>query len=362
MKNNRLLIWIILMVLILGIIKFFFLSPKPEGASSAQAAGGKGKTPPNPVSVFVVQATELNNLVYASGTVLANEEVVLMPELAGKVVALQIQEGRTVSKGDLLLKINDADFQAQQKKLQQQVQLSEEKVKRQKQLLAINGISQEEYDAGLSALYALQADLEMVKAQIAKTEIRAPFSGTIGLRYVSEGAYVNSSTRIATIVQLNPVKIDFSVPEQYASQLSAGNELSFRVPESNELFKAKIIAIEPKIDLATRTLQLRALADNSRQQLYPGGFAKIELPLRKITNALMIPTEAIIPVLKGKKVFVCKMDTARQVMVETGIRNDRQIQVTSGLQAGDSVITSGIMQLKDGSPVKVVKQNSSPKK
>lgn len=354
MKNNKTILWLVAIIAILALIKILFLSPKTE---SPGGVGQKaGKTPPSVVNVFVVVPQELNNKVFATGTIIANEEAILMPEISGKVILMNIKEGSVVNKGDLLVKINDADFQAQLKKLELQVKIAEDRVDREKQLLAIKGVSQEEYDINLNLLNTAKADIEYVKAQIAKTEIRAPFSGVIGLKYISEGSYISSASHIASIQQMNPVKIDFSVPEKYANALQLGDIMEFTVPENNQTFKAKLYAIEPKIDMNTRTIQLRAITDNNKNELFPGAFAKIVLPIRKITGAIMIPTEAIIPVLKGKKVFVCKDGKAKAVNVETGIRTDALIQVTAGLQAGDSVITTGIMQLKADSPVKVIKK------
>jgi membrane fusion protein (multidrug efflux system) len=353
--KSKTLIWIVLIVIALVLIKIFFLSPKKEGQGQGPGGQKGGAMPPSPVTVYVAVPQELNNEVYATGTIIANEEVMLLPELSGKIVSLNINEGSLVSKGELLVKLADADFQAQLKKLELQVKLAEERTGRQKQLLAVNGISQEEYDVSMNELNSIKADMDLVRANIAKTEVRAPFSGIVGLKYVSEGAYVNPSSRIAAIQQVNPVKIDFSVPEKYAGAIQKNDQLEFAVGEGNDFMKAKVFAVEPKIDINTRSIQIRAIADNGKGALFPGAFTKIKLPLRKIENAIMVPTEAIIPVLKGKKVFVCKNGKAMPVMVETGIRTDAMIQITSGLDAGDSVITTGIMQLKPESPVKIVR-------
>ena len=350
--KSKTIIWIVAIIAILVLIKIVLLSPKEEGQGQPGQKGGAGA--PSMVTVFVANPQELNNEVFASGTIIANEEVMLVPELAGKIVSININEGSLVNKGELLVKLADSDFQAQFKKLEAQAKLAEERSGRQKQLLAVNGISQEEYDVSMNQLNSLKADMDFTRAQIAKTEIRAPFSGIIGLKYVSEGAYVNSASRIASIQQVNPVKIDFSVPEKYAGVIQKNDVLEFSVLDNKELLKAKVFAVEPKIDINTRSIQIRAIAENASGKLFPGAFTKIKLPLRKIENAIMIPTEAIIPVLKGKKVFVCKNGKAEPVNVETGIRTEAMIQITSGLETGDSVITTGIMQLKAGANVRVL--------
>lgn len=355
MKTVKVLITIAIIIGVFALIKIFLLTPKmPVNAGG----GGSQKAPPSPVNIYVVTAQVLQNNVYATGTLLANEEVMLLPEISGKIVGLYIHEGSPVRKGDLLLKINDADYQAQLKKMELQLKIADEKLARLKQLLNIQGISQEEYDIALNLSNTAKADIEYTRAQIAKTELRAPFNGIMGLKYVSEGSTITTSTRIASIQQVNPMKVDFSVPEKYAGSLNQNDNITFTVSDNNKPFKARIFAIEPKIDQTTRTLQIRAVTDNTKNELFAGAFAKIELPLRTIDNALMIPTEAIIPILKGKKVFICKDGKAQEVIIETGIRTDTQVQVLSGLNVGDSVITTGIMQLKPGAPVRSINANS----
>jgi membrane fusion protein (multidrug efflux system) len=352
MRTFKVILVIALIVGVLALVKIFLLSPKTDGKSGGNA-GGIINAPTN-VGVFVAGSEELKNDVYATGTVLANEEVTLMPEIGGKIVGLYIREGSPVSKGELLVKINDAEYQAQYRKIELQYKIEEEKLGRLKQLLAIHGISQEEYDMALNTVNTAKADMEYTKALIAKTEIRAPFHGIIGLKYVSEGSIVSAGTRIASVQQVNPVKVDFSVPEKYATLIKRNDIITFTLSDNSKKHTARVYAIEPKIDEATRTIQLRAQADNVNNELFPGAFARIELPLSKIENAIMIPTEAIIPILKGKKVFLCKDGKAVESIVETGIRTDTRIQVISGVAAGDSVITNGVMQVKPGTPVKVI--------
>jgi membrane fusion protein (multidrug efflux system) len=353
MKNFKTIGIILFVIAILVIVKMVFLKPKDGGKAPGPAAGAKAA--PTMVTVYVAVPEDVSNKVFASGTVLANEEVELMPEISGKILALKFNEGTTVSKGDLLVKINDADFQAQVKKLELQVKLAEEKENRGKQLLAINGLSQEEYDVLLNQLNSAKADIDYLKAQIAKTEIRAPFNGVIGLKAVSEGSFISPNVRIASILQIDPVKIDFSIPEQYAGLIKKNDALQFSIEGLSKPFSAKIYAIEPRVDLNTRSIQIRAICPNPDHAIFPGAFAKVDLPLKEIPDAIMIPTEAIVPVLKGKKVFVCKDGKAVSVPVETGIRTAARVQVVKGLQVGDSVITTGVMQLKPDSPVKALK-------
>lgn len=350
MKIKNLVI-LILVIAILLILKFIFFPPA-EG--STQHGGQKGGIKqPSIVSVYITKNETIENTIFATGSVYANEEVELKPEISGKVIKLAINEGSQVNKGDLLVKINDAEFQAQLKKAQLSKTLAETQLSREKELLKINGISQQEVDNSQNKANSLAADVEYFQSQIAKTEIKAPFNGTIGLRNISEGAFVTNSTIVATIQQVNLLKIDFFVSERYAGQLKKGSKIEISNESSNQIFSGTIEAVEPKIDLATRTLKVRAICQNHQGLLFPGAFVNVKIGLGNIENTIMIPTESVIPVLKGKTVFIVKNGIAESVIVETGIRTDKMIQITKGISAGDTVIKTGIMQIKPGAPVKI---------
>jgi membrane fusion protein (multidrug efflux system) len=355
MRIKNIIIIAIVVALLLFLKSMFFPAQSADGNDSKGGKPGATKMPASNVNVYVLKSEKLSNEVYASGTIIANEEVQLQSEYAGKITQINFEEGSKVSKGQLLVKINDADLQANYKKLQLQLTLSEQKLQRQKQLLTINGISQEEFDITQNQYNSTKADIDFAAAQIAKTEIKAPFDGTVGLKSVSLGAYVSPNTIIASIQQINPVKVDFSVSERYSSLVKKGDKLSFTVEGNNKTFQGQVFAIEPKIDMTTRTVQIRALCPNPNGDIYPGAFARVQLALSDIDAALMIPSEAIIPDLKGKKVFRIKNGQAESVKVITGLRTDEKIQITEGLTVGDTVITSGIMSLKQGSPVKLIK-------
>jgi membrane fusion protein (multidrug efflux system) len=322
----------------------------PPGSAGAPGAGKGSMT----VSGFIVKPEKLDNTVRTSGTVLAFEEVDLVAETSGRIIKIYFTEGGHINKGDLLLKINDEDLQAQLKKTELQIKLAEEQEGRQNQLLKINATSQEEYDIVMNQVGSMKADRDVIKAAINKTEIRAPFNGLIGLKYVSEGSYVSQSTRIASVQNIDPLKVDFSIPEKYSGMVSKGDEVNFSGEAASQQFKGKVFAIEPKIDLSTRTLQIRAICDNKNEKILPGSFVKIELRLKETPDALMIPTQALVPVLKGQIVFVSKEGLAQSVPVKTGVRTDVEIQITDGISEGDTVITTGIMSLKPKTPVKVV--------
>jgi membrane fusion protein (multidrug efflux system) len=344
---------IVLIIVIVGALVALkiFLFPSTSGGNPAGMQPAKVMA--TAVTAFVVKSEKLDNSIYASGTILANEEVELKPEIAGKIVQLLLKEGTAVAKGQLLVKINDADFQAQLKKLQLDKELAETQLKRNQDLLKINGISQQDFDIAQNKVSSIKADIDYLQSQIAKTEIRAPFDGLIGLKNVSEGAYVTSATVIANIQQINPVKLDFSVSERYFDEVKRGDKVLFNIDGIKKNLTGEVFAVEPHIDMATRTLKVRAICPNNQGVIFPGAFARVELALGNIDNAIMIPTEAIIPDMKGKKVFRLKNGLADFARVESGLRTEAKIQITSGLAVGDTIITTGIMQLKPGAPVQI---------
>ena len=305
------------------------------------------------VNGIVAALQPLDNIVNSSGTVLASESVDLAAEASGTIQSISFKEGAHVRKNDLLLKINDEDLRAQLKKTELQIQLAADQADRQKRLFESNNSSKEQYDVAVSTLATLKADRENLVASIRKREIRAPFDGIIGLRYVSEGSYISPTTRIASVQKINPLKVDFAIPEKYAGKVRVGDLVKFHSDETSLEFTGKVYAVEPEIEPSTRTVQLRALCDNKGETIFAGGYVHVELRLKQPGGALMIPTQAIIPVLKGQTVLVRKNGVVVSVPVKTGVRTPSVIQITDGLSAGDTVLTTGILQLRPGMPVNV---------
>lgn len=313
-----------------------------------QAAGGNLL----PVEVAVVQPRLLENKIFTTGTLLANEEVEIRSEISGRVTKVDFEEGRTVHKGDLLLKINDRELKAQftQKELEEKLAAQEER--RSRQLYDIKGISQEEYDRVLNGLQLIQAEKDEIGAQLAKTEIVAPFDGTVGLRHVSEGGYITSDMLAATIQDVDPIKVEFSVPEKYARLVKVGLAIRAQIGETTSEVAGTVFAVESKIDPGTRTIRVRARIPNSDHSLMPGAFARVTITLEQIPQAVVIPARAVVPQIDGEKVFVCRDGKAASTRVVTGIRTDKDIQVVTGLSAGDSLILTGLLQLTDGKAIK----------
>ena len=324
------------------------------GDGGAQAAGPAGPGEPLPVNAYVVKETQLVDRVVATGTLRANEEVNLAAETSGKITQILFAEGRRVSKGDLLVKINDAELVAQRERTLFRLKLAEQQVERQQALLEKGGVSQEEFDQTVNQLNVLRAELNLNEAQIAKTDVRAPFDGVIGLRNVSEGTFLSPQTTIATLQDISPIKIDFSLPEKYAGLVRGGSDIQFRVTGSDRLYDGRVYAVEPRIDQNTRTLQIRATSPNGDGALFPGSFADVVLVLNEYENALAVPAIAVVSELRGKKVYVVKNGVVEMRMVDTGIRTDSTVQVLNGLSLQDTVLTSGLQLVRPGLPVKIV--------
>ncbi|SFH35079.1 efflux RND transporter periplasmic adaptor subunit [Pedobacter insulae] len=325
----------------------------PKGGAKGAKGGKGGEAPPLAVDGIVVSANSFANNLEITGSIEANESVILRSEVSGLVTAINFKEGSNVSKGAVLVKINDKDIQAQLQDALTKENLSATSENRAKQLLAKGAISQEEYDVALANLKSLKAQGQIVRAQLDKTTLRAPFSGKIGLRAISVGEYLTPSTVIANLMSTNPVKVNFSIPEKYVGQIKLNSPITFVTDASGKEFNGKVFAIEPGINQQTRTLQIKALAPNPNDELLPGSFAKVKLSLSRQENAILVPSEAVIPVLKGKMVYVSKNGKAQQVPVEAGTRTAESVVITSGLSIGDTVLTTGAMALKPDAPVKV---------
>jgi len=300
------------------------------------------------VDAFVVKPSLLIDQITVSGSLLAYEEVALMNEIAGRVVLINLPEGKFVKKGMLLVKLFDDDLQANLKKLQTQLAIQEKIYQRQTDLLKVNGISQYDYDQTYLQVNSIKADIEVQQSIIRKSEILAPFDGVIGLRNVSLGAQVTPSTLLATIRMVDKLKLDFSIPEKYSSEMKPGLKVKFTVHGNDKQYDATILATEGGIDANTRNLKVRAIINSKSDELVPGGFTDVQLTLGENKNAFMIPTQAIIPQERNKSVIVAKNGKAHFVVVHTGIRRASTIEITDGINAGDTIVTTGILIIKEG--------------
>jgi membrane fusion protein, multidrug efflux system len=325
-----------------------------SSAADAAGAGGSGGAPPAAiVAVHVVTPESVLDVVATTGTLRANEEVQLVGEANGRITRVLFDEGSVVRRNQLLVKINDDDLQAQRNSTLQRLQLAEMGESRRARLLEIGGVSQEEYDQIRNEVGVLRAEVQRIDAQIARTEIRAPFDGTIGLRAVSPGSFLSSQSPVATLRQIDPIKLDFDVPERHAGRVRLGDVVTFQVEGAAGEHRATVYALEPGISAETRTLRVRAQGANREGLLRPGGFAQVTLTLEQIAEALMVPTTAIVSAQDRTLVFVIREDKAEPRPVQTGVRTAGQVQIVSGIEAGDSVITTGLQMVRPGAPVQV---------
>ena len=353
--KTRYIIYALLALVIAFLLYNKFFSKKAKQNSTASAGKGKKKNGPVAVNLMIVKDTAVSNQIDITGTIDANERVSLVSQTAGNITGIYFNEGTRVQKGQLLVKVYNADLQSSLQQVQAQMILARDINNRNKILLQKEAVSKEEYETSLSSLNALNAQANIVRAQIARTEIRAPFSGTIGLRSVSPGGYLSPATPIATLVNIDPAKLTFSVPERYLPIIGKGSKVSFTVESSRENFNATVYAIEPALDANSRTITVRAKAPNAKGLLTAGAFAKINLTLDQIPSTIMVPTQSVIPDLKSSKVFLYKNGIAVAQDVKTDLRTDTKIQVIEGLKAGDSVVVSGLIQIRPKSPLKILK-------
>ncbi len=315
--------------------------------------------PPTSVEAFVTNLSSIGEKIELPGTVISGNSTELHPEISGRLTYLNIREGQNVSKGTLLAKIYDGDLQAKLNKLKVQLKVQEEKVKRYDELYKVNGVSTQEYDLIKLETSNLLADIRLVQSDIIRTEIRAPFAGRLGLKMVSDGAYVSPQTTLTTIRSTGDLQVEFTLPEKFSADLGIGSTVNFNIERNPKTYSAKIFARESGISESDRSLKLRAKIIGKTDEIIPGNFVKINISFAPDSQAIMIPSQAIIPLAKGKQVALSKNGKAEFINVETGIRTEKMVQVTEGLSAGDTVITTGLMKLKDGSKIKVSKTISN---
>ncbi len=303
----------------------------------------------------IVKTSPLNIMYKASGTLLPNEEIQVYPEVNGRITKINFKEGSEVRKNDLLVQLFDGEVKAQIQKLKVQKELLITTRKRQEELLSINGISRQEYDNTATQIAAIDADIDYSEAQLRKLQIRAPFDGNVGLRNVSEGAIVSSATAITLLQQLHPLKLDFAIPEQYKAQIKTGEKISFTTDGVRDTITGVIVAIQPGANAATRTVDIRALVNNPDRKLTPGAFAHVFIAFHNNNDAITIPSQSIIPTSRDKKVAVLKNGKAQLITVTTGVRLVETVEIINGLNVGDTVLTTGIMQVKPDMDVSISK-------
>ena len=357
-KKKKWIITAIVLVVFCLILSLYNLlndkAPASDDAAKAPIAPRRQST--LNVNGRIVRPQRLTDGITTVGNLLPDEEVDLSFETSGKIVAINFQEGTVVRKGELLAKVNDLPLVAQLSRYEAQLKLAEDRVYRQSALLKKDAVSQEAYEQVTTEYEKLMADIDLVKANILQTELRAPFDGIIGLRSVSEGAYVSPTTVITKLTKISPLKIEFSIPERYANDVKNGTMIVFRLEDSNGImrdYNAKVYAVESKMDMTTRTLKVRATYPNTNESIFPGRYTSVEITKREIKDALAIPSEALIPEMGKNVVYLYKNGVAEPAEIEIGLRTESHVQVLNGVQPGDTLITTGVMQLRTSMQVTI---------
>ena len=342
---------------------------KKEELASAQAkpvsdkpsAGAAAAKPPTPVRAAAVSIGAADSEVSAVGTLIAAEAVTIRPEVAGRVVELHIKEGQAVRKGAKLLALDQAELQAQLAGSTANAKTESQRYDRAKELRDKNFISQEALDVARGTMNRARSRQKQDEAMLSKTVILAPFSGVLGLRQISEGAYLKAGEDIVRLESINSLKMDFRVPEVYAPKIKAGQQVQIKVDAyPTEIFRGKIYALEPSMDDKTRTVVARAEVPNPDAKLKPGMFARVNVLLETRSNALWVPEQAMWP--QGRDTFVYKVVEGKAMLtkVEIGLRRPGDVEIISGLTPDDIIVTDGQMKLKDGAPVSVLPTQQPP--
>lgn len=311
------------------------------------------KNGPGELIVDYVVANEIpmNHVIQIPGTVLPFESVEIFSEIPGRIVSINFREGQRVKKGEILVRIDTDILEAQRNQLNVELDLAQKDEKRKKSLLDSKAISMEEYEQVQSRLNSIQAQIDYISVQISKGTIRAPFSGRLGLRQISEGAYITPTDKIVSIAQDDKVKIEFSVAERYAHRVQPGTTISLRTSADSTSHSAEVYATEPIVNASTRMLTARAEMNGSTN-VFPGSYVEITYNLGKDENSIMIPTTALVPVLKGQQIWLIKNGKAKSIMVEPGIRTKDEVQVWGDVKQGDTIVISGLLGIREGMDVK----------
>ena len=328
----------------LNFITRLFALPFMVAGASAQSGP---KSEPLAAEVYVVKSVPFAQTLSTVGTLRANESVTLVPEISRRLVKVHVTEGSEVAAGDLLFKLDDSDLAAELGEIDARLKLAESVKQRVANLLPRKAISQQEADSSNAAFDILNAQRNTNAVQISKTGIRAPFAGRVGVRQVSEGAFVTPTTPLITLQDVSRIKVDFPLPERYSGEVRSGQKFTFTVAGNGQVFEGVVTVLEPAIDVATRSLLVRGLC-SAPQGLQPGGFAEVTLTLDGLANGFLVPSQAIVPSARGQGVYLIESGKAKLQPVEIGIRTDDRVQILRGVKEGDVIATTNLLRIRPG--------------
>jgi membrane fusion protein (multidrug efflux system) len=339
-------------------------APSGQGGQTTGTAAGGGRTggAPQaiPVDIVVAASPKLDYAIRATGNLVPNETVEVTPEQSRRLAEVVVQEGALVNRGDVLFRLDASDLVPRLSELEARLERARREEQRQRELLLSQAISQSSLDEAATEVRTLTAQIAQVKDSMARTEIRAPFKGRVGLRRVSPGAWVTPGTVLTTLSDVETIKLDFKVPERYANSLPRNGTVRFRVEGGDRWLTGTITAVEPLLDQATRSVMARAVAKNEDGRLQAGAFVNVEVPLAKLTEGVMVPSQAIVPSARGLSVFVEVGGKAVPRSVRTGVRTPDAVQVLEGLAPGDRVIASNLLRMRPNVPVRVLTVTDDP--
>lgn len=324
-------------------------------AAGQQGPGAAAKPAGLPVKAVAVKVGKVSDEVTAVGTLLADESVIIRSEIDGRIVGLNFQEGQAVAAGTQLVTLENSEYEAQSAAVRADLKTEEQRLSRTRELRQQNFISKDALDVQLGNVDRLKARLAEADSRVAKTQIRAPFSGTVGLRMVSPGAYVKAGEDIVRLESIGSIKADFRVPELFMSKIHPGQEVLLRLDAyPGEEFSGRVYAVEPVVDDRTRTVLMRARIPNKSNKLKPGMFVRVAVTLANRPNAIIVPEQSIWP--QGRDTFVFRVVDGKAALtkIEIGNRHPGQVEVISGLAPNDIVVTEGQIKLRDGAPVMVM--------
>ncbi len=354
-KKSKRWVSIIALAVIMGAVALYFNhtseSSSPQGVIEAPRSQRVQSI--IPANAEIVKTSHISEDIVSVGSVIPDEIVDLTFETSGKVVSILFDEGSYVKEGEILAKINDSPLLAELARAKSEVPLLQQRLYRHEELLKREAVSQEAYDIVSTDLDKLHADIAIIESQIALTELRAPFSGVVGLRKISEGAYASTGTSVATLTRMQPVKIELSYPERYTGSISVGTPIEFTIDGDLTPFKSSIYAIEPNIDSDIKTQSARAIYANSRSELTPGRFVTVRITVSSEADAMTLPSQSIVSEVGRTIVYRYKSGKVEPVVVDLGIRADARVEVIRGIEVGDTIVTTGLLQMRPGLPVKL---------
>ncbi len=323
----------------------------PGGGGPGGRGGPGGGADTLAATVTVVSAETIENALTTTGTLLPWEAVEVRAEVSGRITRLGFAEGTSVRAGQTLATLDTGVLDAQIEAARTRRDLAAVQAARRRELYGIGGLARQELDAAEADVRVLDAELAQLRAEAARLRIVAPFSGQIGLRAVSVGAFVSPGDRIATLSATDRLRLEFAVPELYLGRVGVDDAVVFTVPGQERTFRATVYAVEPAVAQETRAFTVRAQTVNPGG-LSPGAFAQVELVTDRADDAVVVPASAVVPGVDSSAVWVVSGGLAQRRSVLTGIRTSDRVQVVGAVSAGDTVLTSGTDQVRPGQPVR----------